>query len=57
MAKKGTSLWKRIMFRKKYGISLDKARKMSLNDFAHGPVKNRLVKDGVKAAKKRKWRI
>lgn len=57
MAKRGTPLWKRIMFRRKYGISLDKARKMSLNDFANGPVLNRMTREGVKAARKRKWRI
>lgn len=57
MAKKGTSMWKRIMFRKRYGISLDRARKMSLTDFANGPVLNKMTRDGVKAARKRKWRI
>lgn len=50
-------LWKKLLFRKKYGISFDKARKMSVNDFANGPMLNRMQKDGVKAAKKRKWRI
>lgn len=50
-------LWKRILFRKTYGISWDKARKMSVNDFAKGPMLNKMQRDGVKAAKKRKWRI
>lgn len=50
-------LWKRLLFKKKFGVSWERATKMSVNDFAHGPMKNRMVREGVKAAKKRKWRI
>lgn len=50
-------LWKRLAFRKKYGVSWEKARKMSVSDFSNGPVLNRMVKDAIKAARKRKWRI
>jgi hypothetical protein len=50
-------LWKRLLFKKTYGVSWEKARKMSVNDFSKGPMLNKMTRDGVKAARKRKWRI
>lgn len=47
----------RKKLKKDYGVSYRKARKMSLNDFANGPVLNGLVKKGVESAKKSKWKL
>lgn len=35
-------------FKKKYGVSLEEAKKMSVNDFAHGPVADAIVREETK---------
>lgn len=47
----------RKKFKKDYGISRKKAGKMKLSDFIAGPVTDATVRDGVKKAKKRKWKL
>lgn len=47
----------RKKFKKDFGISRKKAGKMKLSDFVKGPVTDAAVRDGVKKAKKRKWKL
>lgn len=44
-------------FKKDYKISRKKAGKMSLNDFVSKHVADAVVREGVKKAKKKKWRL
>lgn len=47
----------RKKFKKDYGISRKKAGKMSLTDFVNKHVADAIVNEGVKKAKKRKWKL
>jgi len=47
----------RKKFKKDYKISRKKAGKMSLTDFVNKHVADAVVRDGVKKAKKGKWRL
>lgn len=47
----------RRKFKKDYGMSRKKAGKMPLDKFVKGPVTDRVVKEGVKKAKKKGWRL
>lgn len=47
----------RKKFKKDFKISRKKAGSMSLNDFVNKHVADSIVREGVKKAKKSKWRL
>ena len=47
----------RKKFKKDFGVSRKKAGTMSLTDFVNKHVADAVVREGVKKARKRKWRL